>query len=236
MKQWLRGHVRRPSGGTMLVLVVIALAVTGIAFAAIPDQKGVIHSCYKKAGGQLRVVNSSKSCTAKEKALAWNQKGRRGPRGFKGDKGDKGDTGDTGPRGPSNVLLTMGNDSCPAGGCNSGAFNTMVSRSLTAGKYLILGKGMVTTTQPQSSDAIVRTECKLVVSTLLTDTTLDTALQDVSIHTATSPPHTATLNTQGTFSASGHGPTTVKVQCTMLGTKWDGQGASVALIKVDSIG
>ena len=58
---------------------VAALAVGSFAFAGIPGSDGVIHACYEKDNGKLRVTdnvtNSPKGCTAKEIALDWNQRG-----------------------------------------------------------------------------------------------------------------------------------------------------------------
>ena len=64
---------------------IAALAIGGIAFAAIPDGAGAIHGCYDKQSGALRVTdtasNQPKSCTAKETALSWNQQGPAGEPG-----------------------------------------------------------------------------------------------------------------------------------------------------------
>jgi hypothetical protein len=64
--------------------VVVALAA-GAAYASIPDGSGVIHGCYDKTTGQLRVTDTEtgtpKRCTPKELALDWNQKGPQGPPG-----------------------------------------------------------------------------------------------------------------------------------------------------------
>jgi hypothetical protein len=59
----------------------------GIAFAAIPDEAGVIHGCYTTKGGVLRVIDSGASCTTKETALDWNQTGPQGPPGSTGSAG-----------------------------------------------------------------------------------------------------------------------------------------------------
>jgi hypothetical protein len=75
----------------------------------IPDQDGVIHGCYTKARGVVRVIDTDKGekCSKKrEKAIAWNQKGERGvpgpvgPKGEAGPAGPKGETGAQGPQGP----------------------------------------------------------------------------------------------------------------------------------------
>jgi hypothetical protein len=82
----------------------------GIAVASIPGPDGVIHSCYKKNRGNLRVVEKASECKKSERSLAWNVKGEKGdpgppgppgPPGAKGDKGEKGDPGPPGPAGPA---------------------------------------------------------------------------------------------------------------------------------------
>jgi collagen triple helix repeat protein len=77
--------------------LVGALLGGGVAWATIPSADGVIHGCYQKSDGQLRVVDGGAACRASELALSWNQ---TGPQGLQGPKGDKGDTGATGPQGP----------------------------------------------------------------------------------------------------------------------------------------
>jgi hypothetical protein len=66
----------------LIAAVVVALAVIGgIAYATIPDSNGVIHGCYKKSGGTLRVIDSAvTSCDPNnETSLKWNQTGPPGP-------------------------------------------------------------------------------------------------------------------------------------------------------------
>jgi hypothetical protein len=83
----------------------------------IPDSTGVIHGCFRTAGGnsqgnnqgenqsngggtagQLRIVDNPASCKANETAISWNQKG---PKGDPGQQGLKGATGPTGAQGAS---------------------------------------------------------------------------------------------------------------------------------------
>ena len=64
--------------------IVGAFAAGGIAYAAIPDQGGVFHACYKKTGGQLRLVNSASDCNSSETATQWNQTGPSGQSGPQG--------------------------------------------------------------------------------------------------------------------------------------------------------
>ena len=71
----LRSHLTYANVG---VTVALVLAGTGFAVAAIPGSDGVIHGCYQKKRGTLRVVKQGKRCKGSEKALAWNQQGRPG--------------------------------------------------------------------------------------------------------------------------------------------------------------
>ncbi len=92
---------------------VIAIALTGaVAWATIPSSGGVIHGCYQKSDGKLRVVNDPSTCRDAELPISWNQTGPQGPKGDTGATGpqghtgpqglpgQKGDTGATGPQGP----------------------------------------------------------------------------------------------------------------------------------------
>jgi hypothetical protein len=58
-----------------LVVVVLGLAAGGVAYASIPESSGVIHGCYQKINGQLRVIdaNAGGACSSSESPLAWNQ-------------------------------------------------------------------------------------------------------------------------------------------------------------------
>jgi hypothetical protein len=104
------------------------VAVFGVATAvqaAIPDAQGVIHGCYQKNVGTLRVIDRSKggACNPSESSLNWNQTGptgttgaqgatgaigatgAKGPSGVEGPTGPKGATGDQGPPGLSGLEL-----------------------------------------------------------------------------------------------------------------------------------
>jgi hypothetical protein len=67
----------------LFALVVAGLAVAaGVAYATIPDGGGVIHACYSKSGGAVRVVDDSvTNCKASETSLTWNVAGPAGPPG-----------------------------------------------------------------------------------------------------------------------------------------------------------
>jgi hypothetical protein len=68
-----------------LIAAVAAVAAGTAAFAAIPDGAGVIHGCYDKGSGQLRLTdpatNAPKGCSNKEVALDWNRQGPKGDSG-----------------------------------------------------------------------------------------------------------------------------------------------------------
>ena len=70
------GRIR--SRGIALLLGGVALiAAVGIVEAAIPDSKGVIHACYARSGGSLRVSDAG-TCKSTEVALDWNNVGPAG--------------------------------------------------------------------------------------------------------------------------------------------------------------
>jgi hypothetical protein len=83
--------------------VVLALAISGGAYAAIPDG-GVIQGCYD-TGGNLKVVPAA-PCPKGYTPLQWNQQGPKGDTGAQGPQGDKGDTGPQGPAGPAGGDMT----------------------------------------------------------------------------------------------------------------------------------
>jgi hypothetical protein len=82
-----------------LAIGAVLFGIAAVVQASIPDQNGVIHACYVKSGGSLRVIDSAASCKSTETSLDWNQKGAtglRGPTGPKGSTGPKGTTGASG--------------------------------------------------------------------------------------------------------------------------------------------
>ena len=78
---------------TIAAAVVVTAGLTGaFAWATIPDGSGVIHGCYQKNSGSLRVVDEGVACQASELAVDWNQ------------QGPQGETGATGPAGLANAI------------------------------------------------------------------------------------------------------------------------------------
>jgi len=67
-----------------------AFGVAGAVQASIPDSAGVIHGCYSKKDGSLRVIDTGLggTCDAKKEAqLDWSQTGPTGPQGPVGPAG-----------------------------------------------------------------------------------------------------------------------------------------------------
>jgi hypothetical protein len=112
------GLGRLSRGGRLLVGLAVAGAVFGIATAvqaAIPDASGVIHGCYQKNAGNLRVIDpKTDSCHSSEIGLNWNQAGPTGARGPSGARGPTGARGPSGARGPTGPKGTTG-DKGPTG-------------------------------------------------------------------------------------------------------------------------
>ena len=77
------------------ITIALILAALRISRASIPDAGGVIHGCYQKSGGAIRIIdNSVTPCGSNETSLSWNQTGPAGPMG---------PAGPAGPAGPSGV-------------------------------------------------------------------------------------------------------------------------------------
>ncbi len=87
MKRLLLG--RRRAAVVFAAVATLALGAV-IAYAAIPDSNGVIHACYAKNNGALRVIDTGQTCTSRETPLDWNQTGPAGPQGEPGAAGTPG--------------------------------------------------------------------------------------------------------------------------------------------------
>lgn len=89
----------------MAVAFIAGLGAAGaIAFAQIPDSSGVIHACYNKSSGALRVIDPSagRPCAPTgETALTFNQQGQAGAAGPAGATGSAGAAGPPGAGGPA---------------------------------------------------------------------------------------------------------------------------------------
>jgi hypothetical protein len=166
---------RRSQRIIILSAAVIILGVIG--YANIPDANGVIHGCYQKNSGKLRVIDSEmmEECHPQaERPLQWNQTGPEGPEGPVGPGGPAGSQGVPGPAGPTGLQGPAGPQG-PAGtpgistatfafttsavNLNPG-FTQIVSKNLPAGDWAVVATATVTS--PTSLDEhLVSTTCEL---------------------------------------------------------------------------
>jgi hypothetical protein len=89
-------RIPRPGNATLAGLAAAAAAacllVPAVAVAATSSSTpAVIHACYAKSGGALRVATTK--CTSTQKPLSWNTVGPRGPAGPQGKTGPQGPAG-----------------------------------------------------------------------------------------------------------------------------------------------
>jgi len=90
----------RPFFGVLAAGVAVLALGGGVALATIPGPGGVIHGCYAKFSGAVRVIDTGQ-CKSTENPLSWNQTGPQGPMGPQGPKGLQGAKGDPGAQGPT---------------------------------------------------------------------------------------------------------------------------------------
>jgi hypothetical protein len=140
-------------------LVAVALAaVVGVAYATIPDSNGVIHACYNKSTGTLRVIDSSvTNCPSNDTALNWNVQGPQGPQGPAGPQGATGPQGPAGPTGPSGLshgyLATSSAVAVP----QEPAYSNVVSiSSVPNGSYMIYAQADLTDSSTSFALCIIK--------------------------------------------------------------------------------
>jgi len=155
-----------------LTAMVLLLAGVVLTRATIPDAKGVIHACYNKSGGSIRVIDDSVTgCGANETSLNWNVPGAAGPSGPIGPQGPVGPSGPQGPAGPAGpqgalgpsnayvradqtTLVTLPANQLPV---------TVISLDLPAGSFIVSAR--VT----KVSNAVTETFCTLVSNSIAVD-------------------------------------------------------------------
>ncbi len=161
MRSKLRALAKKPSPPATVAFVVLAFVGSGLAMASIPDSTGVIHGCYKKKGGALRVTGG-KCKKRDEKSLAWNQTGRKGP------KGQNGRTGATGVPGSAKAYVYIDPVFCGAvtcvpahaknvtavrrtGGTGSGIYCITATGLNPSNSFPVAGVDFATTSSPQGN-------------------------------------------------------------------------------------
>lgn len=134
----MKGKLIRPAL-VALAIVGTLLTVGGIAYATIPDGGGVIHGCYQKNQGTLRVIDTgtTQTCSSSETPLNWSQTGPQGPQGAQGPQGSQGPQG---PSGSSHAYSTSNEASQTLISPNS---NTITKLTLPAGDYVVWATGSV---------------------------------------------------------------------------------------------
>jgi hypothetical protein len=101
----------------LLLVLGVGGALFGIATAVqagISDSSGVIHSCYDKVNGQLRVIDvAQQACNPSEYSLSWSETGPKGTTGSTGATGPTGKAGASGAQGARGPTGTSGMDGAP---------------------------------------------------------------------------------------------------------------------------
>lgn len=84
----------------VVIPVIAFLVIAGgtLAFASIPDADGVIHGCFRKSDGRVRVINTDRgqTCLRRERVLNWSKQGPPGLQGLPGEQGIQGPAGQDG--------------------------------------------------------------------------------------------------------------------------------------------
>src|SRR5438067_11548969 len=76
------GTRHRVLGALGLTTVLVVVVAGTVAFADIPDS-GVVHACYDRDSGRVRIVDKT-GCADHERKITWNARGPEGPRGETG--------------------------------------------------------------------------------------------------------------------------------------------------------
>ena len=136
----------RLSYATVGVTLVLVLGASGFAMASIPGHGGIIHACYQKHDGGLRVIDRSKGgfagkCRKSEKSLSWNQKGQPGIPGAPGPPG---------PPGASVIVRARNSTPLVVPGGTTGTYSLNGGSWTQAATETDLFFGQVTVTMPAS--------------------------------------------------------------------------------------
>jgi adhesin/invasin len=127
--------------------------VGGVAFATgtIPGPDGMIHGCFDRQNGSLRVVSDAGQCRENELAIQWNQIGPQGPQGPAGPPGP-------GLQAlPNTITLTASPSSIPANGVSTSTLAATVAKTVGGAavandtvNFIILGGAACGSVNPAS--------------------------------------------------------------------------------------
>jgi len=82
------------------VVMGILIAFLVVTCTEASAEENVIHGCYSKFRGHLRIVKNPKQCKRWETPISWNRQGQRG------EQGPTGPEGPAGPQGPAGEALS----------------------------------------------------------------------------------------------------------------------------------
>ncbi len=217
-----RSRAHLPSPALVLASVALAVALGGAAWAAIPTAEGVIHGCYNKRSGQLRVINTAAHarCGRKEAELNWEEFGPPGPRGGGGARGATGPAGPTGPQGPSNAYAASQSGSLAL----SGTAKSVLSSSLPAGKYVLSASVKITNTNEGAGEPSEQATCAIKAVPALSSTPEASA----TVPSVNRSEASETVPLDGTLSLSA--PETLELSCMQVSSAPDATTASQAQI------
>ena len=128
----VRPYVRRHYIG----LLALFVALGGTSFAAVKSivgRDGVIHGCYVRKSGSLRVVSPGRQCRHNESAVAWSRDGRPGVPGIAGPQGPTGAAGVDGQPGAQTGHATL-----PAGPTLAGSTSVAIDLASPGGSGKIV--------------------------------------------------------------------------------------------------
>lgn len=143
--------ISQPYRGRLVAATIACLVVTaGLALATIPDESGVLHGCYLKSGGAVRIIDSSVAgCKSNETAISWNVQGPAGAPGTPGAPGE---------RGPSAAFYVDQRGNFASQSLDPVTFKTLVKLSLPAGTFVVNGVAtFVGTTAFHAAQCSIRT-------------------------------------------------------------------------------
>lgn len=132
-------------GAVAAATAAVTVISAGMVFATIPGAAGVIHGCYHKSSGNIRVIDDAvASCKANETELVWNVTGPRGPQGLQGLVGPMGAPGAPGPTGAAGAIGPSGpaGPAGPAGAITRAHFASGPGAQLTSDYSLVVQKAV----------------------------------------------------------------------------------------------